>query len=226
MKFTLISLILGLALAAPLALADEAHPDCEEYQTTYAYPENRDESGDRQPVEDKPRICEGEHWDGEDTTASPDTETHALADADGVYVSLFTGKDPVTPDAEENGATDAFHTRLSIQMTDGVHVYYYGALYGLGEMATDASSTGKYGAIWLKDGTNQGPLGPIWEAFIRGINNDADEGGADGNLLAWIVGDLGLLPQGMKTGEDDCTQVEYQTSDCERDNTAMTIELP
>ncbi len=224
MKLTTTLLALGLVLAAPAAFADEKHPDCEEYQDTYFYPDNTDEEGNRQKNPEKTRVCEGEHWDGQDTTNSSDEPTQATTDGENTYVSLFAYKDPESPDVDQNGVLDAFHMRLSMDGSE--HVYFYGGLYGVGETAADVNTADKRAAWYGKDGTNQGPLGPVWMEIIDLYNrDDADADGADGNFIAWVVGESGMLPQGMATGENDCTQHEYQTSDCTRDNTAITMEL-
>lgn len=196
----------ALALSA-IAAANESHPDCEAGQPNRA---------DGAPF----MVCEGEHWDGQDPNSSQGSGLTTDFNNEAAWVNFGGSSDPGEPTVG-----NPLFVRASVQFAGSEQgVYTSQGLFGVGSEAVYAGSGGE--VVWYgRDNTNQlGVFGPV----IAAINDDPEEGDADGNILAWIVGfqaNTGVPLAAFKTGEADCSQAEYQESDCERDNTAVTVDL-
>lgn len=204
-------------LAAPGALADETMADCEAGQPWVGHPSTRmvPEVYDGLGRPGEARMCEGEHWDGQDQVqpASGASESgvaclDADPDADDLFVGYCMGP---TNGAERerdfatvaNGSSPA-GARLGSTGGDetfaGVDAMFVGkAMLYVG--AQDGLTVGLY----VRDNTPS-------------------------NLLATAVSGTGIT-RGY-VAEGDCTHEEYERQDpswqrpsCGRDNTAVTVEL-
>lgn len=197
----ILALTLAALVAAPSALADESLPDCED--------------GQENPLAGTgATLCEGEHWDGQDPSG---------ADAVGISVGAAgspTPQDPVHVHAYTNGRS----------------VFVNGAAFGAGESSAFVDADSGTVSWWGRDGTNVllggTPIEGLFETLDAALGRSNP--GGDGNAIAWVVGFSSHAvasasgepaPWGEPTGEGDCTQAEYESSPCARDDTAVTLVL-
>lgn len=196
-SFTMIMAATLLLVASPLATADETHPDCEAGQPglTYTGPLAAPTEG---------RVCEGEHWDGQDPVyqdgARSDQPCASDVDPSRVHFSFCQSADAKE---EESNVLQAKPVGVRVS-SDGAQHY----------VALNIDQVGQ--AIVYTDGT-------LAAAYIE-----------DGNILnavAIVVSSAGVTRGHVS--EDDCNQETYQQGamendrqKCGRDNTAITVVLP
>ena len=187
----------------PLAAADEGAPDCEPGQPLIGYRSTlfiRDMLV-AQGLDDNLYVCEGEHWDGQDTVQGDQTATCAGPSVNAVPSDLFVafcqGADPNT--APSLSTDQPLGVRAGSSNLN--EVYTSVNIGGVGRAALYLGPNSA--AIYLRDNT-------------------------PGNVLANVVS-AARITQGFPD-ELDCDQTTYHNgamtppSQCGRDNTAITIE--
>lgn len=227
--------LMSLALV-PLVAADETQPDCEAQQGWIGYTTTRPFTG---PIDTflgdnaHLQVCEGEHWDGQDTVRPGDNPGHTpsctAADVTSAPESFFIGNcqnaDPNdgAPSTSGTPPTAVLGLRVSgATAADGGAVYVIADIYGVGKAGTYADACTGCGAtadtlagVYVEDNTNQ-----------IGLNN----------ILATVVSSAGITRGYVDEG--DCAQGDGQTpgtyqygaetgdrQQCGRDNTAVSAEL-
>ena len=188
-------------VGVPLAAADEGHPDCEPGQPLIGYASTlfiRDFLVN-QGLADNAFVCEGEHWDGQDTVQADETSTCTPSvepSPTDLFVAMCQGADPNSGPSLE--PTQPLGVRVS--SANANEVYTSVNIGGVGRAAVYVGPSES--AIYLRDNT-------------------------PGNLLASAVSAL-RITQGYPS-ENDCSQATYQSgafnppSQCGRDNTAITV---
>lgn len=215
MRFGTMLLCTTLIAAMPLAVAAENHPDCEPGQAWIGYNPNTAAVGAfiANNAPGNLKVCEGEHWDGQDsingqTAGGAETQP---ADCDGALQSnpddlhanrcmasdpnQMPGNDPTNPlGFRVSKRGDASYAALNIADVGRVVVY------------VDDDTA----AVYLRDNT---------------VTNGE-------NVLAQIVSAPGITRG--NPGEADCSQQTYRegaeapanspdSRKCTRDNTAITV---
>jgi len=205
MKISMTILAASVLLAsAPLVAADETNPDCEADQQWIGYDEqeaNTATIGALAPL----YVCEGEHWDGQDTvrggeSATSDCLTAVNVDPSG-NVDLCMGADPNQGEADPIDGASPVALRVS---TSGSQVYTGANIFSVGRAVVYTDGSGMV-AVYLRDNTPT-------------------------NLLAQAISAPGIT-QGTP-GDADCDQETYaegaNTNNrdlCTRDNTAITVNI-
>lgn len=188
-------------VALPLAAADEADPDCEANQPLIGYSSTlfvRDQLVNR-GLDDNLYVCEGEHWDGQDSVQGDETGACSPT-VNAVPTDLFVGfcqaADPNAGPSLE--PTQPLGVRVGSANANSVYASSNIAAVGRAAVYVGPSEAG----VYLRDNT-------------------------PGNVLASAVS-AARITQGVP-GENDCSQETYQTgaffppSQCVRDNTAITV---
>lgn len=187
------------SVGLPLVAADEGNPDCEDDQGLIGYGSTdflRDTF-----AQNNAWVCEGEHWDGQDTVQpdqSPTCSPTTNLDPADLFVGYCAGADPNTMRGDDP------LTPLGVRASsDGSQVYASTNIALVGRAAAYVGP-GTI-AVYLRDNTL-------------------------GNLLATVVS-APRITQGYVDENDCSQSVyEYGAyhgnSQCGRDNTAITVEFP
>jgi len=208
----------SVAVSMPFAAAAENHPDCED-NVTWTDQDGREHTGPQPWIGYKSSdalrtiyynnapapldtiyVCEGEHWDGQDTVQDDEPVScapSAKPDAEDLFIGMCLGDDP--GDATTDDPLNPLGFRVSHDGEDtyvGVNI----ALVGQAVLFTNDHST----AVYLRDNT-------------------------DGNVLATVVSSLGITRGYVSENDCDQStyQTGAQNDDrtlCGRDNTAITVE--
>ncbi|HUR69045.1 MAG TPA: hypothetical protein VM370_07340 [Candidatus Thermoplasmatota archaeon] len=206
MRFGIVLLTTAFVLVStPVAFADETAPDCESTQPWIGYTSTtavRDTYNQDLGHPGDLNVCEGEHWDGQDTVRSDQAEASCTGTVNADPNALFAGI------CSDNGAADGWSesnplTPLGLRVSsDGTNAVYVGTnivLVGKAVLYVDHSAV----AVYVEDNTPT-------------------------NALATVVS-APRVTQGH-VDETDCDQATYQdgainhTAACGRDNTAITVE--
>ena len=190
-----------VVVATPLATADETDPDCEDNQPWIGY-SRTDPVRNVYQAQGSPlglALCEGEHWDGQDTVQS-DQPANCNApvnpDPNDLFVGYCLGPDPNSME----GGNPLNPLGLRVGAKDGaVYASANIGLVGRAAVYTDDSTT----AIYLRDNT-------------------------PGNVLATVVS-TARITTGYVDENDCPQSVYQAgayapPSSCGRDNTAITLE--
>lgn len=206
MKTTILFLAAAMiAVAAPIAIADETAPDCEANQPWIGYTSTSDVQATYESLGSPGGlyVCEGEHWDGQDTVGSQETSTSNCAAAPQVSasgVAWCMGSDPNEGDSDPTAGA----TPVALRVSAGDGAYVGSSIFSVGRAVvyTDGSNTV---AVYIRDNT-------------------------PGELLAQVVS-APRITQGH-VDPNDCSQAEYQAgaeahdgTKCGRDNTAITLTI-
>lgn len=195
----------ALVAGMPLAVADQAAPDCEDNQPWIGYGTTADlvTTYNNLGAPGGARTCEGEHWDGQDTVGSQSTTTTNCAAGPQVSASGVAWCMNADPN-EGNADPTQGATPLGLRVSSGDGAYVGANIFSVGRAAiyTDGSNTV---SVYLRDNT-------------------------PGNLLAQVIS-AARITKGH-VDENDCSQEEYQAGaesgnpdHCGRENTAITIIL-
>lgn len=193
-------LLLGMA---PVALAAENAPDCESTQPWIGYTTTTSVQSFYENDLGAPGglyVCEGEHWDGQDTVA-PGSGNSCGTYADSVSPSSIAVGNCMYADAKPRA--DALNAQpLGFRVSSDGSQQYLGVDIALVGQAVLYHGNGMVG-VYLRDNT------PV-------------------NGLATVVSAPGITKGYVS--ENDCDQATYQqgamTNDrtlCGRDNTAITV---
>lgn len=188
--------------AIPLAAADETAPDCEDDQPSIGYGSAGAAAfRDLMNATNHPAdlfVCEGEHWDGQDTVQpdqSPTCNPSVNAVPDDLFVGMCMGTDPnghesanpLNPLAFRAGSTgDESYAAFSIGFVGRAAVY----------------SGDGVAAVYLRDNTPGNALATVVSA------PRITQGFVDENDCSQAVYQAGAM---------------NPPSDCGRDNTAITV---
>lgn len=210
MKTTIIFLAATLMVVGmPFAAADETHADCEDgqafigYRTTQSLHAAYVTAGSPGGL----FVCEGEHWDGQDSVRGDEAGTtdclqNPQVDPSG-FVALCANSDINEGDADPTLAASPVAFRVS---NAGSEAYVGTNIFSVGRAVVYTDGEGMVG-IYLRDNT-------------------------PGNVLATVVSSAGIT-KGYPS-EDDCDQATYEVgaydlnpdtarTHCGRDNTAITL---
>lgn len=198
MKLTIVLLAFALTVvAAPFAVADETNPDCEEDQPLIGY---RSTDFLKDTVRGQGlNVCEGEHWDGQDTV-QPDQTPSCNPSTSLVPTDLFVGF--CTGTAPDTGSQDDPLTTGARVSSANLNEVYAGAdIHPVGMAFVYVSEDRT--AVYVHDNT-------------------------PGNVLATIVS-TPRITQGYVSENDCSQDVYQTgayspPSQCGRDNTAITVE--
>lgn len=192
-----------VAVSVPLAAADETAPDCESDQPWIGYRSTltaRDVYYANAPEQGQSlNVCEGEHWDGQDTVQddAPTCTPAVSADPADLFVGMCTGPDINGPVGDD--PTNPLGLRVS-STGDNAYVGTNIALVGRAAVYVDSSTA----AVYVRDNTI-------------------------GNVLATGVSAPGITRGYVSENDcdQDTYQTGAMNDDrtlCGRDNTAITVE--
>lgn len=220
-------LLVGAPLGAAEEHTNETHADCEENQGWIGYTTTRPYTDIVDAVLGQDAdvlVCEGEHWDGQDTVRGEEpgrgpTGCQMISPEDGLFVGNCLPTDP------NNGAPAIGQGVLGLRVgaRQSTTEAYVGAdIYGVGKAivfldpcAADCGTAGLLAGVYIEDNTDQ---------ILSGTN-----------LLAIVVSAAGVTKGYVAEG--DCTQGDAETEgtyqygaetgkrdQCGRDNTAISVQ--
>lgn len=215
--------LLGLTAAlcvSAFVVADETAPDCETNQKAGQGDKISERSAPLRSGQGS-GACEGEQWDGQDSVNQNTAGVNAGAAGN-------------QPNINDNGPQDALHLRVSAA-TSGA-AYARTDIFGVGAAA--AYTDGTTSAVYLQDYSDSlSQATGLGDEYMLAYNaaHDAAFGTTHDYSDNWLAGAVHLahITQGENFGEESpsCTQdagtsgASYADGTCNRDNTAVTVEL-
>lgn len=201
-----------LVASAPFAAALENEPDCESNQPWIGYGTTDSVRAAYNGLQ-RPggvNVCEGEHWDGQDSVQDDEVATSDCATAaqqrvsspDDAFVSLCGDQNINDGEADPTDGASPVAIRVS---KFGDSVYVGGNIFAVGRAVVWTNGQDS-AAVYLRDNT-------------------------PGNVLATAISSA-RVTKGF-VSENDCDQATYQAgayapageSRCGRDNTAITVSV-